>query len=210
MRIMLKLQLRILGVCAATLVSLLAGGCNGAAGQQETHWSDGTLKERWAETESDGGSSVRHGSYESWYASGHMHERGEYSGGEKQGTWTEWYDHSSSTRLSKGAYLAGERHGVWTYWHNPEHASLHGDFHSGHGEVDHSMMEMPVLKVAGYSHGAAHGDWISWHASGQVADSMQYVNGKLEGDVRVYNEEGTLVSSRTYQQGQSVPEEPTT
>jgi antitoxin component YwqK of YwqJK toxin-antitoxin module len=201
MRIMLRARILVPSLCAAVLVSLLAGACSTSSGQQETYWSDGTPKERWVEMESDAGRPVRHGTYESWYASGRIHERGEYVEGLKQSTWTEWYDHPSSTILTQGEYDAGERNGVWTYWHNPEHASLHGDSHLNHGEVDPTKVDMPVLKVAGYNHGAADGDWISWHASGQVADSMRYANGKLDGEVRVYDEEGNLVAVRSYERG---------
>jgi antitoxin component YwqK of YwqJK toxin-antitoxin module len=136
---------------------------------------------------SDIGSSVRHGAFKSWYASGRMHERGQYADGEKQGTWTEWYDDTFATRLSQGAYVAGKRHGVWTCWHNPEHTLLHGDHRSGHSGIAQLNLEMPVLNIAGYSNGVAHGDWISWHVSGQMADSMYYVDGSLNGEVRVYN-----------------------
>ena len=183
-----------------------AAGCShGESSEKTSLWPDGTLKERWVIVTVDDGAAVRHGVYESWHESGRPYEKGRYEHGLRIGVWSSWYDHEPIAVLSRGEYRSGKPHGRWMYWHNPSHLTMASNPSKDPiSRTDASSLDPPILKVANYIRGVAHGDWISWHPSGRVADSMRYVQGKLEGVVVVYDTAGHVVSRRAFKNGRLI------
>jgi hypothetical protein len=50
----------------------------------------------------------------SWYASGAVAKRAEFSGGDLSGSYQEWYENGRPS--AEGQYLSGEKVGLWLYW----------------------------------------------------------------------------------------------
>jgi len=177
-------------------------GCGTQPLTPETiNWPDGSPKEEWTRSVNSSGDTLHHGTYRSWHASAVLHDQGEYARGKRVGTWTRWYDIDPPLKLWEGEYVAGRKEGRWTFWPNPAHAHMQTSANS-HAEGHHSShAELKPLKYEQYHAGLAHGEWISWYMNGQVADSMMYSEGHLEGLSRTYHPNGTRQSEATYLKG---------
>lgn len=192
-------------VCAAIGMLTVAAfaGCAQPLLPETTSWPDGSPKEIWTRTVNSNGDTLHHGTYSSWYASAVLQEQGEYAHGKRVGTWTRWYDTDPATRLWEGEYVADLKEGRWVYWPDPSHAHMqpstdtHTDGHDHHS----SHVEPWPRKYAHYRAGVAHGEWISWYMNGQVADSMMYEDGHLEGLSQTFHPNGTRQSEAAYLKG---------
>lgn len=203
------------GKIAALLLAILLLSLIGCSSDdkltEKTAWPDGTVKEEWAFRRLSDSLSVREGKFAAYYESGNKHETGSYLNDRKTGLWTIHYDSPDSPRLMEGSFVEGEMDGIWTFWMNPSHQ--HHMVHSPDSSADSAdtshMMQMPdsgateppYTKQAAYRRGKAHGAWISWHPNRQVADSMGYVDGRLEGLNVSYYENGQKLSLGNYSGG---------
>lgn len=170
---------------------------------QTSSWPDGSPKEEWTRTVNSDGDTLHHGTYRSWHASAVLHDQGKFEQGLRVGAWTRWYDIDPPAKLWEGEYVAGQKEGRWTFWPNPAHAHMqasadaHADGHDHHS----SHAESRPLKYENYRAGVAHGEWISWYMNGQVADSMMYEDGHLEGLSLTFHPNGTRQSEAAYLTG---------
>ncbi|MCK5478054.1 MAG: hypothetical protein KAI44_03985, partial [Methylococcales bacterium] len=55
-----------------------------------------------------------------------------------------------------------------------------------------------------YKNGVKHGLWIDWHENGQVKVEGNFINGKREGLVTIWNKEGEKVSETMYKDDERV------
>lgn len=187
---------------------LCSAGC--ADRQMETRtsaWPDGSLKEEWNVRRQADGSFMREGSYRSWHLSGRVYEEGEFRGDQRAGTWRSWYDTEPAAKNSEGAYVEGEKDGPWEYWMGPHHAHVMGvsaDLHPADhmcGSADRTQSVTHAAQLEHYRLGVPHGTWLSWYPGGQIADSVGYENGQLEGRVVSYHENGRPAALAIYRHG---------
>lgn len=193
-------------------LAALAIGCSEP--QERTardYWPDGTLRETRAQIRVDDTLWLDHGVFASWYESGAKHQFGAYDSGQKTGLWTTWYNSDPPLKLSEGNFVAGEMDGQWRYWMNhAAHMKLASGDSMDHGHVSHTTDSQALSqrarhpnphKTETYRLGVAEGLWLSWHPDGSIADSMNYVAGKLHGRVISYHSDGQLASEVVYDHG---------
>jgi hypothetical protein len=94
---------------AAAAAALDAVGCGAGtrmAGDRPPHGSA-----LWCERERDG---VQHGPYVAWHPNGAVAESGRYANGQRQGTWTRFWQ--SGGRRAQVHFDGGQEHGVLLVW----------------------------------------------------------------------------------------------
>lgn len=103
-------------------------------------------------------------------------ESGDYLNGQRNGTWTEF--HSNGLVKAVTGYVNGVKQGSYT-------------------EID----DRGQLQVAAYYHnGALHGDWKKFNRT-RIKEERVYDNGKLEGMVKIYYDDGKIMEEGSYANG---------
>ena len=81
--------------------------------------------------------------------------------GTREGTWTLFYESRDDNLVREvGPYVDGERHGTWTFFLAESR--------------DHNV----AREVGPYVNGERHGTWTGYGASGNVAGTLRFENGK--------------------------------
>ncbi|MCG8386668.1 MAG: toxin-antitoxin system YwqK family antitoxin [Cytophagales bacterium] len=109
---------------------------------------------------------------------------------------------SAGIPLEQGTYLNGKRQGTWTTYHNNELVKsittyVNGVEEGAHIEIDDRGQ---LTLKAFYHDGALDGDYIAYNRT-RVVERKFYNNGKLEGTVKKYYENGNIMEESLYKNG---------
>ena len=156
---------------------------------------------------------------------------GSYSGGLKNGLWTE-LDAAGDTTWCMG-YTQGRAHGTWQrftkgrlvyqahYWNGMAHgprltwhtngapASLVRFVHGKEEGIAHrwrlSDEENYGMHDTGpYVHGLAHGTWRRYYADGVLCNENEHVQGVMHGISTIYARDGTILRQSEYRNNNKV------
>ena len=163
-------------------------------------------------------------SYENYYETGEIEQKGWYIEGELNDKWIWWFKNSEIKRvehykngveegyfaeyddggeeLLKGIYKNGEREGAWLY-HVNDHSEL-GEYINGRKEGIwlHYYNEEKIRFKGEYSYGEPKGLHRVWLESGKLLSSGKYKNGVKHGKWEYYNKEGLLEHTYKYKYGE--------
>ena len=111
-------------------------------------------------------------------------------------------ERSAGIPLEQGTYLNGERHGTWTTYHNNELVKsittyVNGLEEGAHVEIDDRGQ---LTLKAFYHSGALDGEYIAYNRT-RVVERKFYTNGKLEGTVKKYYDNGNIMEESLYKGG---------
>ena len=110
------------------------------------------------------------------YTTGSLKEQGDYYMGMRDGAWTEY--HTNGWPKTVTSYVNGQKHGAWM-----------------------SLDERGQLQEKGfYFNDQMHGDYVKYNRT-RIKEEMFYNEGKLEGVVRKYYPNGTLMEESQYENG---------
>lgn len=206
--------MKTVAVLITSLLPVLIGCSSDDQSTEKTTWPNDTVREEWEVRRRADSLSIREGKFLSYYESGNKHETGFYLNDQKTGLWTFNYDSPGSPRLMEGNFIEGEMDGIWTFWMDPtHHRYLLGAPDSSVDTANrHQMMYMPdsgttepaFVKQESYRMGKPHGTWISWHPNRQMADSMGFIDGRLEGIKVSYHPNGRKSFQAVYSGGEPV------
>lgn len=110
---------------------------------------------------------------------GTIHVQGKYKNGLREGSWT----FHSEEKVELGQFSHGEKEGTWLGLTPDSLVSDSGSFH--HGKKDgewhyHNYVEH-LLTVGHFDEGKKVGNWTSWYENGSKASESHYEGGFLHG-----------------------------
>lgn len=104
------------------------------------------------------GKDIHHGSWTTWYPSGHKKAEGIYDHDLRDGPFTWWY--SNSQQQVSARYRDGKPHGNWTWWYSDGQKTAQGQ----------------------YTEGVPTGDWTYWTEKGRLYGKAEYGKGEAIAD----------------------------
>jgi antitoxin component YwqK of YwqJK toxin-antitoxin module len=130
-----------------------------------------------------------------WYPNGKVGVTARYEAGKPTGEIAYFYE--SGAPLAKATYKAGKRDGAFTsFAPNGHRLAAHGyaDGRPSGAWSDFDLAGKPLREVAFASNGAKHGVGVlHWPGGGKMLEAP-FVQGQLEGDLKVYFPGGALAS----------------
>lgn len=162
-----------------------------------------TQNEQYCLVEKDG-KEVKHGVFREFHPNGNRKTLGEFSYGNKTGTWTAWAD--NGTKVLEEGYLNGLRQGPVQKWYVNGQIAYEGHFEDDKpvGErlewyMNGSKMARTVYTRKGEN---IHALRSTWFDNGKEASSATYINGKLDGLEIRWHKNGRKRSESAYSAGQ--------
>lgn len=115
------------------------------------------------------------GDFETFYATGELHESFQLINGIQQGDFISYY--TNQMKQEEGFYHNGLKFGKWNRW-----------------------SESGVLLSETYysTDGKKHGNWKIWDKEGNLKALMIYENGKRVGSWKIWDENGQLAQTISY------------
>ena len=173
----------------------------GCAERHAERYPDGTTRFEGSSTQVEG-QRVSTGDWSFYHSSGELQAEGEFEQGGLPGAddlrddhtvvpaegrveWWTFYDAEGLIAV-EGNYAEGQRDDLWVTWYENGHQCCSGKFVEG---VEH-----------GYS---AH-----WDPEGRKRDTRYYVEGVLHGPRKVMNEDGDVIWSGEYEDGELISSDP--
>jgi len=131
----------------------------------------------------------KHGSWKQ-YATKERISSGEYVQGKKSGEWTEW----QLDKKHEGTYSNGIQDGLWTTFDSKDEKIMAGTYSKGRrvGEWQrwYPGGEQQLALVSYNNMGAQSGTCIAFHENGQKQMECLYKDGKPEGKMKFWDEDG--------------------
>lgn len=164
-----------------------------------------------------------HGLYVSYYLSGQVESRGQFTNNETSGVWDFYYE--TGKLKMRGILFKGANYGMWEYFFESGQKSMEGIINGKNREGEWRMYyENGKLKEEGeYKNNKHVGEWKSYFEDGVLKGSVEYEDdygrytehyhsGKVRGEGpkagsrsvghwRYFGEDGTLESEGEYVQG---------
>lgn len=97
------------------------------------------------------GEKVQHGPCNTWYENGQPQMQGQFTEGQKTGSWTWW--HPNGQKQLAGQFEADEKTGPWIWWHPNGLKAVEGH----------------------YEHDQPAGIWMWWDENGQQTDRQNFL-----------------------------------
>jgi antitoxin component YwqK of YwqJK toxin-antitoxin module len=156
-------------------------------------YPNGTVKIEREVTQDAAGNYLNHGPWKMWDDRGNLVAQGEYSYGNRTGTWIRWYRSVTETPLLRlapyrdfaGPYISqatfenGQLNGFWTIYDGKTRKISQWRF------VD----------------GRRHGLSTWWHANGRKMREIEFRDGDIDGQLIEWGPEGAVLTKETYQAG---------
>ncbi|MEM1408036.1 MAG: toxin-antitoxin system YwqK family antitoxin [Bacteroidota bacterium] len=130
-------------------------------------------------------------------------EQGDYLNGQKHGTWTAY--HNNDLVKSITTYLNGVKQGTHIEIDDRGQLLLKAYYHNG--EYDGSYLAYKRTKVVErrfYKDGKLEGTLNKYYDNGNIMEESIYQNGKLNGVAKWYDQEGNVTLEYEYQDGQLI------
>ncbi len=104
--------------------------------------------------------------------------RGTHAHGTRTGTWT-WTDrHDHKER--EGSYIGGEKSGTWQEWYDGK-LVFQGTFANGKPDGAFAYFDRNGNELGRFTMTAGTGTMLTFHAKGRVASRTEYVDGQMHG-----------------------------
>ena len=170
----------------------------------------GVLEGQWDGEFKDG---KKVGLWRIYYVNGQLREKGSYIDGIKDGYWEKFLDDGKN--IYKGFWKNGKREGLWEFYFEGQ-LELKGSFVDGKPTgiwedyykgylfekgTPHSLLidnYGPYLIKDGY--------WVRFYENGNVFEEKNYKEGKLDGEYKLYNEDGSFRERSFFKDGEEVDE----
>lgn len=182
-------------------LTVLLGSCAGGEHSQ-VHFAGSDAARYEGRISRDGELVVSDGEWTFWYPGGEMQAQGEFIAGGTPGPddlledrtvipaagreeWWSFWDEEGRL-VAEGDYEEGLRDDLWATWYENGHQCCTGKFELG----------------------VEHGYHIHWDAEGRKRDTRSYAEGRLTGGRRVLDEQGDVIWSGEYRDGELLSSEP--
>jgi len=148
---------------------------------RETKYVNGQIQEQFYVLETDEGSFIKDGEYNTWYSSGQLESSGYYELGAKIDHWKYWF---ANGQLQKKCNYAKDT--TSGQIDNEYFAMMRLD-----GEFQEWYKTGQKLEEGIKKRGKNIGEWISWHENGQKSEKLNYnQNGVKDGLQILWYENG--------------------
>ena len=196
-------------------------------------WGQGFTRRTWHDPEKknvkevyqvkDTVQNILHGSYVSYYLSGNLESRGQFTNNETTGVWEFFYE--TGKLKMRGILKQNANHGLWEYFYESGQKSMQGVVNGKNreGEWTSYYENGQVKEVGEYKASTRHGQWRSYFEDGALKGQIDYENGngrytefyhsgKVMGEGpkygtlnvgrwRFFDEDGLLESEGSYENG---------
>jgi len=169
-----------------------------------------------------------HGLYESFYANGKKRQRSSYVTNLLNGKFEIFYNNKLNTPAVRGYYLKGQKNRQWARWTPHTRLISQAGYNKGLIDGDYtSFVDGKMYQLFKYRKGKLHGlaktyspahnqviaqgryvknlrqgTWKFWGSDGsKLTRIAKYTNGRLQGIVIQYNENGRVWKNLSYQNG---------
>jgi antitoxin component YwqK of YwqJK toxin-antitoxin module len=165
----------------------------------------------------------REGEWKTYYENGQVKEIGEYAGSKRIGLWTIYFedgvlkgevdysdDHGTYTEyyhsgkiLSEGPRVGLKNVGHWRFFSEDGTIQSEGDFNNGkkHGDWIEYYPSGKNASRGRFENDFTVGKWEYYFEDGSIASQGEYAGGKKAGYWKAMNENGTIKSEVTYDNG---------
>jgi antitoxin component YwqK of YwqJK toxin-antitoxin module len=148
---------------------------------------------------------IKHGAFQRYGRRDEKLMEGEYSNGEKDGLWTEWWPYTDiKKKKSETPYINGKIHGQVVKWYsngkiaeqinyiNGEKHGLYQEFHYNGSKREEGL----------FVNGKRHKLWRMWRSDGYISMEIIYVNGEIHGTLLNYDLYNILFYKAEYANGE--------
>lgn len=151
---------------------------------------------------------IPHGLWQEWYDSGKKMSECTYDNGQLHGRDISWYENGKVEHLA--LWKNGKQEGLTEEWFEDGSICSKGSFSQGKPEGIHETMYEPsqthvfksvCMTQERFVQGKLHGKQTAYYPNGQIKMEAVYTNGILDGDKKIFDEQGTCIFSATYIQG---------
>jgi antitoxin component YwqK of YwqJK toxin-antitoxin module len=174
----------------------MEGNINGKnrEGEWKTYYENGQIKDI-----GEYRSSKRDGPWKSYFEDGTL--KGEIDYTDDYGIYTEYY-HSGKV-LANGPRLGSRNVGLWRFFAEDGTLQSEGEFHNGkkNGEWKNFFSTGKTYSTGFYDHDLPVGKWEFYFEDGAVSSSGEYTAGKRTGYWKTMNQDKSLKSEISYENG---------
>ncbi|MGK0360404.1 MAG: antitoxin component YwqK of YwqJK toxin-antitoxin module [Bradymonadia bacterium] len=171
---------------------------------------------------------IEQGEWRWWHPNGELEAAGEYTRGQKSGTWERFFDdgrpmmkgswradvkhgdwqgyyRSGNLRFS-GAYADGKEDGEWTTFQSTGAVQAKGSYKAGEksGPWAWFIGDATKSQAGSFLNGQEDGVWTTWHANGQKKSEGRFEAGARIGEWQWWRADGTPWRSAKYEKGAEV------
>lgn len=169
---------------------------------RETKHDNGKPYEQFSVLETEDGSFIKDKDYKTWYPNGNVEIEGFYKMGKKSGNWKYWY--SNGQMQSEYNFVRDSLEGAFAKWYDNGQKLIEGtkkmdlDINNWTGWFENGQME---FKENYDKKGNSEGLQTAWHANGQKASEMNFIDGKNEGAFNFWSNKGEPYIAVTLKNG---------
>ncbi|WP_170309907.1 lectin-like protein [Seonamhaeicola maritimus] len=142
---------------------------------------------------------------EIWYENGPLRTHGRFKNGNKDGLWKEWYENGQL--MAKATFEDGNLDGLNKEWY--ENGQLKSNGRLKNGKKDGVWKKWykkngQLMAKATFEDGNLDGFIKEWYENGQLKLERRFLDGKMEGFPRFWDEDGRVISEKTYKDVQQI------
>ena len=137
-----------------------------------------------------------HGPFFTWRSDGDIASRGEYTMGQRSGTWTDYAERGR--KVFRREYQSGRIHGRVAYYHDNGSVRLQGYMVNGQREGRWSQLSKDGKVLGSYELAGGTGAVKTFHAPGVVASKTKYRRGRRHGFHKRWFATGNIAMSGAY------------
>lgn len=130
-------------------------------------------------------------------------EQGDYFNGQKHGTWATY--HNNELVKSVTTYIDGVKQGVHVELDDRGQLLLKAYYNNGQYDGDYlAYKRTKVVERRRYNNGKLEGTLKKYYDNGNIMEESIYQDGKLNGIAKWYDQEGNITLEYEYQDGQLI------